>query len=327
MAPVVEVLVQVPREEGLERVEKAVKRVNELRASLNALFNAIRSRYSSDPRLSKLVENLLEAYRPPNPPDSDRLLEVSSSLEEYAAGLERSVKALTRYAVALDRLNEELNKLERLASELDKWGSLLRDVAPHLSSEALRLVSRVNRLLQQLPLEDPLRTLDEASITVREARRLSRVCKSVYANRVNELLSSASQLLKSLRRASRSTSIITASEARMYEEEVRKIISRLEEALREPLSHGLNLSPIREELKKLEEASSKLLEGLLSGEEEAVVRELERLARALEDRGVELSTLIEALSRKTGLSIERAAYLLYVVEKKGFARLHVKLKP
>ncbi|RLF05531.1 MAG: hypothetical protein DRK00_04195 [Thermoprotei archaeon] len=326
MAPVVEVLVQVPREEGLERVEKVVKRVNELRANLNALFNAIKSRYSSDPRLSKLVENLLEAYRPPDPPNGDRLLELSSSLEEYAAGLERSVKILTKYAVALDRLNEELDKLEKLVGELDRWSSLLRDVAPHLSSEALKLVSRANRLLQQLPLEDPLRTLDEASITVREARRLSRVCKRVYANRVNELLSSASQLLKTLRRAARSTSMMGASEARMYEAELRKIIDRLEAALREPLEQGLSLSPLREELKRLEEASSKLLEGLLSREEEAVVRELERLARALEDRPVELSRLIEAVSRKAGLPIERAAYLLYVVEKKGFARLHVRLR-
>lgn len=321
-----EVLVEAQKEEGLERVEKAVRRVNELRASLNALFNAIRSRYSSDPRLSTLVENLLEAYRPPHIPDSSRLLEVSSSLEEYAMGLERSVKLLTRYAIALDRLSEELGRLEKLAGELEKWGSLLRDSAPHMSSQALKLVSRVSRLLQHLPLEDPLRTLDEASIAVREARRLCRLCRNVYVNRVNELLSSASQLLKTLKRASKSSSMVAASEARVYEEEVRKIVGSLEEAAREPLNNSLNLSHVRERLKELEEASSRLFEGLLSGEEEDVLRRLERLSRALGERGVGFTTLVEAISRKTGLSIERAAYLLYVVEKKGFVRLQVRLR-
>lgn len=321
-----EVLLENKREFSLEKLEALTRKANELRANLNALLRAIESKYSSDSRFGSLVKNLLRTVHIPEPV-SESLIEASSSLEKYVAELERRVKTLTEYAVALDKVYSEIEKLEGEVEELEKWEELLRELAPHLSAEASRLLSSAHRLIQQPPFDDIRRFLDEISLLSREIANQNRVCKSVYLNRVNELLSSASQLYKAVKRVVKAQPFLEAGEIRSYEESLRRLVEKLEAANRRPLEEKLDLASIKKEIEKIEKEISKLAEGSLSDEENSLIKELEKLARSLSSRPVNYFTLLELLSRRTGIPVDRAAYMLYVLEKRGLITLQVRLSP
>lgn len=312
-------------EADLSKLEALVKKANELRTNLEALVRAIESKYAADPRLGGVVKNLLRAIQPQEPP-GDQLLTLSSSLEKYVSSLETAVKALASYAVALDRLHEDLVRLEKEAGELAAWEELLREVAPHLAAEAAKLVAKARRLLSQPPLEDPQRALDEVELCLKEVRAHARVCRTVYSNRLNDLLSEVSQLLKSLKRASRAQTPLEAGKLLAHEESLKRLEERLEEALRRPLELKLDLAAVKRELEGIGRELAELAESALSGEESGVAKELERLARSLESRSVSYASLVESLSRRSGLPIEKVCYLLYALEKKGYASLEVRVK-
>jgi len=322
---VVEALLEVREKVDLSKLEVLVKKASELKTNLEALARAIETKYAADPRLGGVVKNLLKAVQPPEPP-SDQLLTVSSSLERYVSALETSVKALASYAVALDRLYENLVKLEKEVGELAAWEELLRGSAPHLAAEAAKLAAKARRLLSQPPLEDPQRVLDEVELCLREVRGHARVCRTVYVNRLNELLSKVSLLLKALKKASRAQSTLEAEKLLAYEEALRKLEERLEEASRRPLELKLDLAAAKRELESVEGELAELAESALSGEESGVARELERMARSLDSRVVSYASLVESLSRRSGLPIEKVCFLLYMLEKRGFASLEVRVK-
>lgn len=321
---VVEAVVKVREEATLEKLEALVKRASELRSNLNALASAIETKYSSDPRFGSFITNVLKAVRPKEPPN-DQLLGVSSSLEKYIEDLERSVKMLTEYVIALDKLQEGLAKLERELGELQAWSELLRELAPHLAAETSRLTTNAQRLLFQPPLEDLRRLLDEVELTVKEAKSHNRVCKTVYINRANELLSRASQLLKTIKRIRGGTSLLEAGRLQAYEEALAKIVDRLVEATRRPLEVKLDLVAMKAEIEAIEREASVLGERVLSEEEEATAKEIERIARGLGGRVLTLSALLEVLSRRTGLPTDTVVRQLLTLEKKGFVTVQVKL--
>jgi len=322
---VVEALLEVRGRADLSKLEALVRRASELKTNLEALARAIETKYAADPRLGSVVKNLLKTAQPPEPP-SDQLLTASSSLEKYVSALENSVKALASYAVALDRLYESLVKLEKEAGELAAWGELLREAAPHLAAEATKLVAKAGRLLSQPPLEDPQRMLEEVELCLREVRNRTRVCKTVYVNRLNELLSEVSRLSKLLKRASRAQTPLEAGKLLAYEETLRKLGEKLEEASRRPLELKLDLTAVKRELENVERELAELAESALSGEEGSVAKELERLARSLDSRTVSYALLVESLSRRSGLPIEKVCHLLYVLEKRGYLSLEVRIK-
>ncbi|MEM1509441.1 MAG: hypothetical protein QW291_07265 [Thermofilaceae archaeon] len=319
-----EVLLETKKEVSLEKLESLTRKANELRANLNALLRAIESKYSSDPRFGSLVKNLLKAIRPPEPIDNS-LIVASNSLEKYVTELERGVKTLTEYAVTLDKIYSELGRLENEVKELGKWEELLKELAPHLSAEATRLLSSAHKLIQQPPFDDVKRFSDEILILSKEIRSHNRVCKSVYLNRVNELLSSASQLYKAVKRIVKAQPFSERSEIRSYEESLRKLVEKLESVNRRPLEEKLDLTLVKREIEKIEKEISNIAEGLLSGEENSLIKELEKLTRSLDNRLVSYSTLLEALSRRTDMSVDKIAYMLYVLEKRGLITLQIRL--
>lgn len=318
-------VVEASREDVLGRVERVVRRAAELRASFEAIARALRSRHSSDPRLRELVENLLKTYTPPPPPDPRRMLEVSSSIEEYVERFERIVEALASHAVALERLSMEIGKLEDIIGELEEWGEMLKDLAPHMSSEAFKLLSKARKIVEQLPLEDPSRSIDEIALTVKEARRVIRVCRGIYEGRVKELLTRASWMLKVLKKACRVASLSEIGEIKRYERRLASISEELEACLKAPLEYRVGIAAVRMELGEMEKRISELFRGVLGEDEEIVVEELERVSKALGGRTLDYSGLVETISRSTGIPLERAAYLIYLVSKKGFIAVKVKL--
>jgi len=322
---VTEVVVEAREKADLSKLEMLIKRANELKTNIEALARAIESKYSADPRLGSVVKNLLKTMQPPEPP-SDQLLSVSNSLEKYVSALEFGVKTLTTYAVTLDELYEDLEKLEREVAELVVWEELLRNLAPHLASEASRLASRAQRLLSQPPLDEPKRALDEVETFLKEVRSHNRVCRTVYTNRLNELLSTVSQLAKTLKRASKVQTPTDAGRLFAYDEALRKLEEKLEEASRRPLEVKLDLVAVKRELESIEREISVLAESALSAEEGSLARELERVARALDTRAVSFMSLVESLSRRSGLPLEKVCYLIYLLEKRGFVALEVRVK-
>jgi len=321
---VAEVIAQQRREESLERLEALVRRANELRASLNALLNAIESKYSSDPRLGSLLQNVLKAVRPPDI-SSEQLLSVSSSLERYVEELERSVKILTEYVVVLDKLQEALSALEGELEELEAWCELLRDLAPHLAAEAAKVAASISRYTAQPPLEDLKRAYSEAELLLREAKRCSRVCRTAYVNRVNELLAVAQQLAKTAKRVHASLALTDASAILAIEDSLRALISQLSEASSKPLKARLNLLQVKSELDAIEQKLSSLSEHVPAEGDAKLVRELERIAIALEGRTIALSNLLEILAKRTGLPLDAILRQLVLLEKKGLASIQVKL--
>lgn len=320
-----EVIVETRGSADLGKLEMLIRRANELKTNIEALARAIESKYSKDPRLGSIVKNLLKTVQPPEPPN-DQLFSISSSLEKYVSALEFGVRTLTTYAVTLDKLYEELDKLEKEVAELTVWEELLKNLAPHLAAEASRLASRAQRLLSQPPLDEPKRALDEVEASLKEVRSHIRVCKTVYMNRLNELSSAVSQLAKTLKRASRIQTPAEAGKLLVHEEALKKLGERLEEASRRPLEVKLDLVAVKRELENIEREISELAESALNAEEGNVARELERVARALEARSVSYASLVESLSKRSGLPLEKVCYLLYLLEKKGFISLEVRIK-
>jgi len=323
---VVEALAEARAEVSLERLGALIRRATELRSNFEALAGAIRAKYSSDARISSLVGNVIKALEPQEV-SRDRLADISSRLESYVENLERSVKLLTEYAVLLDRLEEGLKRLEREGAELAAWSELLKAAAPHLAAEAAKLAAAAQRLLSQRLFEegDLRRVVDEVELALREARSHARVCRTAYSNRVNELLSQASQVLKALRKAGGAVQLEEAGRVRALEDRLSGLVARLSEALQRPLEVKLDLAAARAELSQIEEEAAALVERALSGEGEVVAREVERLARSLEGRPLTLSLLLETLSRRTGIPMDALARQLVMLEKRGFLTVHVKL--
>ncbi|MCS7104712.1 MAG: hypothetical protein NZ954_04020 [Thermofilaceae archaeon] len=321
----VETVVETRGGAGLDKLESLARRANDLKANLNALLHAIETKYLHDPRFSSLVRSVLRTVQPPEPP-SEQLFLVSSSLEKYVNALEHSVKTLTEYAVALDRLYEELDKLNRELSELSAWGELLKEVAPHLASEAQKLQASAQKLLSQPPLEDPKRSLDEVDLILKDIRSHMRVCKTAYVNRVNELLLTTSQLARMVKRASRSSLLTETSKFLSYEESLRKLEEKLNRAAKQPIETMLNLSQVKAELDRIESELSQLTDLDANSEEEMVIREIDRLAHAFENRAVNLSLVIETISKRTSLPIEKVLYQLYLMEKRKVVSIYVKLE-
>ncbi|MEM1567558.1 MAG: hypothetical protein QXI84_03685 [Thermofilaceae archaeon] len=321
----VEAVVEARREVSLDRLEVLVRRANELKANLGALVSAIESKYSSDPRLGSLISNVLKAVKPPEPPD-EQLFSVASSLERYVGELERSVKLLTEYAVTLDKLQEELGKLEREAEELMAWSELLREIAPHLANDASRLAMRAQRLIFQPPLEDLRRALDEVDFLLREAKSHNRVCRTAYVNRVNELLGTASQLIKAVKRAHAGSALTEASKLLAFEEALKEVMKKLTEAARQPLAAKIDLAKIKLDLGNIEREVSLILEQVFNEVDRDLTREIERLARSLNGRPIALSTLLETLSKRVNLPVEAITLQLVSLEKRGFVTIQVKLE-
>lgn len=321
----VETVVETRGGAGLDKLESLARRANELKANLNALLHAIETKYLHDPRFSSLVKNMLRTIHPPEPP-SEQLFLVSSSLEKYVSALEHSVKTLTEYAVALDRLYEELDKLNKELSELSAWGELLKEVAPHLASEAQKLQASAQKLLSQPSLEDPKRSLDEVELMLKDIRSHLRVCKTAYINRVNELLLTTSQLARMVKRASRSSLLTETSRILSYEESLRKLEEKLNRAAKQPIETMLSLSQVKAELDRIEGELSQLTDLDANSEEEMIIREIDRLAHALENRAVNLTLVIETISKRTGLPIEKVLYQLYLMEKRKVVSIYVKLE-
>lgn len=309
----------------MDRLELLIRRANELKVNLGALVKAIESKYSSDLRLGSLISNVLQAVKPPELPD-EQLFNMASDLEQYVGALERSVKLLAEYAVMLDKLQEGLERLEKEAEELAAWGELLRETSPHLANDAARFAAKARRLILQPPLEDLRRALDEIDFLLREARSHNRVCRTAYVNRVNELLSTASQLVKAVKRAHAGSALTEASKLLSFEESLKELLRRLNEAVKQPLAARLDLAKIKSELESIEREVSLILEQVLNEVGRDLTREIERLARGLDGRPITLSMLLETLSKKMNIPVEALTRQLLTLEKRGFITIQVKLE-
>jgi len=318
-------LVQVREEDTLRKAEKIIRRINELRASFESIKKTLQAKYSTEPRLKELVENLLQAYSPPPPPSTEQLALASKSLEGYTAQLEDVVRKLASYVLSLEDLSHSIKRLEEEVQHLAVWEERLAKMAPHLASECHKLRARSMRLLSQVPLEDPSRSLDEIELTLQEARRLSRIARGVYEGRVAEAIAMAGRIRKLLEKALRIASMEEAEGLRSTEREVDEIAKLLERARSNPLEYGVDLDDAKSRLSAAESQVAPLISKSLSGEEQAVLRQLERAHRLAQGKSMSIAALADAVSRSTGLPVEEVLKTIYSLSRKGLVDVRVRV--
>ncbi len=314
----------VEKGDQLEKLAEVSRRALELRRRIKGLMELLKERYSSNPRLSELVENIAKAFSPPQPPSEKELYTTSRTLEEYSKVLEEYSERLVRCAAALEKLEQALGRLEELSEKLKKWCELVGEANPYLKSEGLKLASRATKILESVPLEDPARSLADCNALVREMARQVKLCKRVYERRVDELLCLVESALKIAKRAEiAALDIERGSEVRAIMDRLRRILAELEDARRDP--KPVKFGEVKREVLELKGRLAAVIEGSVSEEERKIMEELARLARASASKGLSLCYVAESAARAAGVSVVEALEEIYKLNKRGLIKVQVKV--
>lgn len=309
------------REDILELLAEKSRRASELRRNAESLASLIRDRYSRDSDLSKLVKNILATYSLPPPPIRDPLVEAVRQIEEYSSRVEEYIGRMTRYASSLEQLERGLERLRNGISEVKKWHEALTSINEYLASSSLKLLRRAERLLKALPLEDPIKSLDEINALFADVERHNRTCMGVYESRVAELeslLEESNKLFKKAYSLSSSEEII----------EIKAALNDLEKSvleLREEPEKMRDFRKVKERLSEVHRRLREFLTNTISDDEKVLLREYSRLRIALGGKSIRFSYLVEQLSRRSGLGIEETMLLIYKMCKKGLVKVQAKI--
>jgi len=313
------------RGDPVEEIAEKARRVRELRRRIEELMKALEEKFSGPSRLRLLVENLKRTKTPPSPPPQDRLTETATELSTYEAELREYLKDLTETIEILSRIADFEGKVSTGIKEAEEWAAKAEGINPYHASQVRRIVEKAQRALNDLPAVSPRESLRELTTSYEELSQAVRLCRAMYMNRIKELEGMVGSLRKLLDKARRVARLEDAEILERARQKIEEAEARLSEARTNAPRDSLNPVELRESLIAVEESLKSIISSSMSEEEERVLKEYGRLVKAYEGRHVALSTLIDQLSRATGLTVEQVQEKLYSLDRKSLIRVLAKL--
>ncbi len=250
--------------------------------------------------------------------DLENQLKVGTYIKHYIENLSKTARALRKSITICKNLEELLHSGDEISRLYDLEN---KPCSQQFSKRARNILSRLRHLLTRL--EHCMKELENEANKARNALEQARnVTSEVLVEPLRSRLVNTERLLEIASRHSHELKLQLEGKLEYVREAITELerIAKLEDHEVSPTV----VTQIREEAARLLDSIAKRLRSTVKediGEEAALV--LEKLVEAPEHN--KLSSLTDWLARATGLTEETVVKSLYLLDKKGYIRLLLKI--
>lgn len=313
----------------LNELSKKANEVSELKKRIESIINLLSERYSKNE--SSVVKNLfnsfIKSHTPPPPPAiQSASLSLERNLEEYSAKLKNYLDLLARYARGLEECLEAEKNLKRLLSKIEENLPIIEKIDPSIHSSIVKVRHKALRTLQNPSVPDPYALADELKKYTRELKCLIHRFEQNYKRKLTEITEMCDAALKLYYQVKPLVTFDKAEIAKENFEKIKSIKSKVIKAV-----SGLAQGKYSEEVLGLENEVRKTIEiyEKILGEESSkdyakVLSVLSLMSKS--SRTIPFHTLIDEISRSTGMSQEEVIKMLVYLSRKHAVKIRVKVE-
>lgn len=307
------------KKELLDYLANSSLRVSEELERIEQLYDELIRKGQSSPFLKTLVDRLVNEIKipePPFPPDAEGLTE---KLEEYERNLRALEEALKQTVNFVDQIAKLAPEVEQALERVEKMASIIKTINPTLADTAFRQLSKVRRLNDALISEPKLPILADLEKDLEELERVERSLRSEYEKTIGFI---QRELVATRELVERSMSVALLQDKSRLAQELEKL-DKMNSRLVELKNNPQPITPrdFYLEIQRIRELSESIMRSSLSQDEIKVFETLLWLRTGSENKVFELSDLIELVSRRSNISINKTLETLYKLSKTGAVRL------
>ncbi len=308
-----------PKKLLLDYLAQSSQKVSEEISRVEQLYEALVKKGESNAFLKALVEKISSSIiipDPPLPPDSESL---PQRLEEYERSLKALEETLRQTLNFLERVEKIIPEAEKAVERVESYAKIISPLNPSMASEAARSAARVRRLQEALMRDPKLPLLADLERGVEDLDRVEKALKSEYEKALGFILRELTSTREIARRALAVAALQEKSQLERDVEDLNRMEQELVELKAKP--QPIDTQRFYSELGRIKNRAGEILQRSLAPSEARVLEALLWLATSSESKVMELSDLVDTISRRGGVGISETLSALYKLSKSGAVKV------